>query len=90
MEAITFGTNRKALHFSNQKINLHEQGKEFTPAASSATLGSADLCFIANHHISEVISPLRNCGVEIINGLGTRTDATGPTTSVYCRAPDAR
>ena len=40
MNVITFGEERKALTFGNQKINLHESGKELKP-----TPGSADLCF---------------------------------------------
>ncbi len=31
MEVITFGEGRRALHFGQQKINLHEVGKEFEP-----------------------------------------------------------
>ncbi|WP_316833261.1 hypothetical protein [Pedobacter aquatilis] len=43
---ITFGANRKALKFGEQKINLHELGKEIEPKAANARPGSADLCFI--------------------------------------------
>ena len=31
MDVIVFGDNRKALTFGDQKINLHETGKEFEP-----------------------------------------------------------
>jgi len=34
---------RTALKFGNQKINLHETGKEFNPKAQYATPGSAGL-----------------------------------------------
>jgi len=30
-EVVTFGDNRKALTFGNQKINLHQKEKEFEP-----------------------------------------------------------
>ena len=33
MEVIVFGEGRVALRFGNQKINLHEVGKEFDPKA---------------------------------------------------------
>jgi catechol 2,3-dioxygenase-like lactoylglutathione lyase family enzyme len=33
MQLQTFGTGRKALHFGQQKINLHERGREFEPKA---------------------------------------------------------
>jgi catechol 2,3-dioxygenase-like lactoylglutathione lyase family enzyme len=29
MKVVTFGEGRKALAFGSQKINLHQQGKEF-------------------------------------------------------------
>jgi len=41
MEIINFAENRKALRFGNQKINLHEVGKEFEPRAGNPTPGSA-------------------------------------------------
>ncbi|MEM9164221.1 MAG: VOC family protein, partial [Cyanobacteria bacterium P01_F01_bin.4] len=44
MELITFGQNRKALRFGQQKINLHPAGQEFEPKAQTPTPGSADLC----------------------------------------------
>ena len=46
MEVITFGGGRKALAFGNQKINLHERGKELDPKADKPTPGSSDICFI--------------------------------------------
>jgi len=41
----TFGEHRVSLKFGNQKINLHEQGKEFEPNAYQPIPGSVDLCF---------------------------------------------
>ena len=38
MKLIIFGENRKALLFGNQKINLHEKGKEFEPKARDTNL----------------------------------------------------
>jgi len=35
-----------SLYFGQQKINLHEQGKEFELKVQTSTPGSADLCFI--------------------------------------------
>ncbi len=48
MEVITFGEGRKALYFGQQKINLHELGKEFEPKAKTPMSGSADLYFITD------------------------------------------
>jgi catechol 2,3-dioxygenase-like lactoylglutathione lyase family enzyme len=36
MQVVTFGDGRKALQFGEQKINLHEAGKEFEPKALRA------------------------------------------------------
>ncbi len=88
MEVVTFGNERKALSFGFQKINLHEQGKEFEPKAEQPTPGSADLCFITDTWIKELILHLNSCGVEIIEGPVARTGAIGTIVSVYIRDPD--
>ena len=88
MEVVTFGSGRKALAFGSQKINLHEQGREFEPKALHPTPGSADLCFITETPLTEVMANLQACGVAIIEGPVARTGAAGPMTSVYFRDPD--
>jgi len=87
-EAVTFGENRKALIFGNQKINLHQKGHEFEPKAETPTCGSADLCFIAQTDIHEVMEELRQKNIEIIEGVVDRTGAVGKIKSVYFRDPD--
>ena len=87
-EVITFGENRKALRFGTQKINLHEAGKEFEPKALRPTVGSADLCFVAETPIDEVIAHLQNRNINIIEGPIQRTGATGKILSIYLRDPD--
>lgn len=88
MKEVSFGNGRKALMFGNQKINLHEVGKEFEPKAARPTSGSADVCFITSWSLLEVINHLRKCQIEIIEGPVTRTGAVGPIESVYIRDPD--
>lgn len=88
MEVVTFGNGRKALSFGFQKINLHEQGKEFEPKAKQPVPGSADLCFITNTPIQGVTQHFSSCGIEIIEGPVKRTGATGVIVSVYIRDPD--
>jgi catechol 2,3-dioxygenase-like lactoylglutathione lyase family enzyme len=83
-----FGENRLALRFGNQKINLHEWGREFTPRAHVAAPGTLDLCFIAAIGLDEVISRLKRHGVPIIEGPVAKTGAAGPIRSVYVRDPD--
>jgi catechol 2,3-dioxygenase-like lactoylglutathione lyase family enzyme len=89
MEVVTFGEGRKALAFGSQKINLHEWSKEFEPKAGQPTPGSADLCFITDALLSEVIEHLNSLGVPILEGPVARTGAVGPMRSVYFRDPDA-
>jgi catechol 2,3-dioxygenase-like lactoylglutathione lyase family enzyme len=89
MEVVTFRGGRKALAFGRQKINLHEQGKEFEPKSQHPTPGSADLCFIAENPLSEVMDHLVALGVPILEGPVERTGAVGPIQSIYFRDPDA-
>src|SRR5262245_41720889 len=88
MQIVTFGEGRKALSFGQQKINLHQAGKEFEPKADKPTTGSADLCFITQAPLSDVVEHLRACGVEIIEGPVKKTGAIGAIESVYFRDPD--
>ncbi|MEZ5590730.1 MAG: VOC family protein [Gammaproteobacteria bacterium] len=88
MRVETFGNQRKALVFGQQKINLHQQGQEFEPKAALPTPGSQDLCFIAATPLEQVIAHLQRCGVAILEGPVARTGATGTIRSVYFRDPD--
>ncbi|WP_343568496.1 VOC family protein [Acinetobacter sp.] len=87
-EVITFKGDRKALKFGNQKINLHQQGNEFEPKALQPTPGSADLCFISDTPISEVVAHLNQLNIQIEEGPIERTGAMHPILSVYIRDPD--
>ena len=88
MRIVTFGNGRYALQFGQQKINLHQTGKEFEPKACVATPGSADLCFITAQTSEQVIRHLQDCAIEIVEGPVTRTGALGPMESIYIRDPD--
>ena len=87
-EVITFKDDRKALKFGNQKINLHQQGNEFEPKALQPTPGSADLYFISDTPISEVVAHLNQLNIQIEEGPIERTGAMHPILSVYIRDPD--
>jgi catechol 2,3-dioxygenase-like lactoylglutathione lyase family enzyme len=79
---------RIALKFGNQKINVHEWGREFTPRAHVAAPGTLDLCFIASISLEEVISRLKNSKIEILEGPVLKTGAVHKLRSVYVRDPD--
>ena len=79
---------RIALKFGNQKINVHEWGKEFSPRAHVAAPGTLDLCFISSVPLEEAIQKLKTHKVEILEGPVNKTGATGPIRSVYVRDPD--
>jgi catechol 2,3-dioxygenase-like lactoylglutathione lyase family enzyme len=79
---------RQALQFGEQKINLHELGKEFEPKSTHPTPGSADICFITSTPLSQAREHIINCGVEIIEGIVTRTGALGKIDSIYLYDPD--
>jgi len=88
MRAVTFGEGRKALAFGQQKINLHQAGREFEPRAGRPTPGSADLCFIVATPLDEVVAHLERQGIARVEGPVQRTGAAGPIRSVYVRDPD--
>lgn len=88
MEVQTFGESRKALQFGQQKINLHVYGREFEPKALKPTPGSADLCFITETPLKQVIEHLEKNNVTVSEGPVSRTGAVGEILSVYFRDPD--
>jgi catechol 2,3-dioxygenase-like lactoylglutathione lyase family enzyme len=88
MVSETFGDGRIAFRFGEQKINLHEYGREFLPKAAAPTPGSLDLCFIVGAPLVEVIARLEAMGVTIEEGPVNRTGANWPIRSVYVRDPD--
>jgi len=83
------GSQRVALGFGRQKINLHAQGREFEPKAATPMPGSADLCFLTAKPLKDVVAHLQAQGVAIVEGPVQRTGATGPILSVYIRDPDS-
>ncbi|MFQ5774644.1 MAG: VOC family protein [Kiloniellaceae bacterium] len=88
MHRESFGEGRVALHFGRQKINLHLHPSPIEPRAADPRPGTADLCFIADTPLADVIAHLKACDVEIIAGPIARTGAQGSMTSVYFRDPD--
>jgi len=83
-----FGDGRVALHFGDQKLNLHLAGAEIAPHAREPTPGSADLCFLIDGRLSDLEAALADAGLPIELGPVERTGAQGPIRSLYLRDPD--
>lgn len=88
MRLETFAQGRKALHFGQYKINLHEAGHEFKPHAKHALPGSADLCFVTTTPPDDVLKHLKRHKIRIEQGVVQRTGALGRIESIYVRDPD--
>ncbi len=84
------GSERHALLFGSQKINLHESGSEFEPKARTVQPGSADLCFLVADDVVDVAKRLHAADVEVLEGgkVVDRTGAVSKLRSVYIRDPD--
>lgn len=82
------GSTRTALKFGQQKINLHQAGREFEPKAKAPGPGSADLCFLTDADLGDWIADLASKDLPIEDGPVARTGATGPLMSIYIRDPD--
>lgn len=52
--------------------------------------GSADLCFLIEEDVNEVVKGLRSNGIEVLEGgmVVKRIGSQGGLRSVYCRDPD--
>ncbi|PSR75228.1 Glyoxalase/Bleomycin resistance protein/Dihydroxybiphenyl dioxygenase [Coniella lustricola] len=93
----TTPVQRHAIKFGTQKINLHQQGKEFEPKAATALPGTADLCFLIEGNagkegdgLQSLVDGFRKEGMEVLEGgkVVSRTGAQGKLRSVYVRDPD--
>ena len=88
MELVQTDVERKSLRFGNQKINLHKAGQEISPHAKHPLPGTADLCFVTETPMQQVIEHLNSYKITIIDGPAERTGTTGPLLSIYIRDPD--
>ena len=84
----TFRNGRVALHFGDQKINLHPAGWDYEPKAAVSIAGTADLCFTTVEPVEGIRLTLEKSGIDIIEGPIRRTGAIGELRSIYFRDPD--
>jgi len=88
MRPVTFGEGRRALAFGDQKLNLHQAGREFEPKARTPAVGSGDLCFTTDVPLTDVTLHLARVGVAIELGPVDKTGARKALRSIYFRDPD--
>jgi catechol 2,3-dioxygenase-like lactoylglutathione lyase family enzyme len=88
MTAISFGEGRRALAFGDQKLNLHQAGREFEPKARRPMAGAVDICFTTDLPLDEVAAHLRSCSVAIELGPVDKVGARRALRSLYFRDPD--
>ena len=88
MEKRTFGEGRVALHFGDQKINLHPAGWDYEPKAKVSVAGTAGLCFLVSEPVESLQADLMEGEIEVIEGPVERTGASGRLLSIYIRDPD--
>lgn len=88
MEHVAFGNNLHAVHFGDQKFNIHDASTDVSPKAQNIVPGSEDFCLICETPVSQVIQHLGECGVVVEEGPVRRSGAAGVLESVYFRDPD--
>ena len=88
MAPLSFGEGRRALAFGDQKLNLHQAGREFEPKALRPTPGAIDLCLTTDVPLEEVAAHLRSESVAIELGPVDKTGARSALRSLYFRDPD--
>jgi catechol 2,3-dioxygenase-like lactoylglutathione lyase family enzyme len=86
--AESFLGERRALRFGAQRLHLHEAGAELEPRATAAAPGTADLCFLVETPIDDVLAELKRAGIPVVEGPAEKAGAAGKLHSVYIRDPD--
>ena len=72
----------------DQKLNLHQAGREFEPKALRPTPGAIDLCLTTDVSLNEVAAHLRAASVAIEHGPVDKVGARSALRSLYFRDPD--
>lgn len=88
MRHVLFEGKFNALHFGEQKINLHLFRAEYLPHADIPAPGTGDICLVCDGTIEDIVRELAIHGVQIEIGPLAQTGAKGLMNSVYIRDPD--
>ena len=81
-------SERLALCFGCEKINLHQVSSPYTPHAQNPISGAVDICFLSDTPIEEWIKIFTQNSIPVEEGPIAKTGATGPLCSIYVRDPD--
>ena len=88
MTHVVFDDTYQALHFGDQKINLHDAASPFVPHAEKPAAGGFDVCLLTDAPVDDVVAHLRAHDVNVVDGPCEQTGARGAMTSVYLKDPD--
>ena len=75
------------LRCGHQLIRLQKADRDAL-VAHKPTIGSADLCLVANDSIEAILHHLRSYYVDVVAGPVDRLGAEGPMQSIYLHDPD--
>lgn len=75
------------LRCGHQLIRLQKTDRDAL-VARKPTVGSADLCLVANDPIDAILHHLKSYYVDVIAGPVDRLGAEGPMQSIYLHDPD--
>ncbi|KAG0188085.1 hypothetical protein DFQ28_005390 [Apophysomyces sp. BC1034] len=82
-------TERFALTFGNQKINLHQHGATVVPMAKAPGCGTADFCLVTDQPVEDFKKHWEAHKQTIVErDVVKRTGAQGPIRSIYTYDPD--
>ncbi|MHB1949417.1 MAG: VOC family protein [Gammaproteobacteria bacterium] len=76
------------LRLVGASFTVGQYGKEIEPKALKATPGSADICFVSDNSISDIISHLESYSITIEKEPMLVTGALGEMESIWFRDPD--
>lgn len=83
-----FDATYDALHFGEQKINVHRASTPYSPHAHCTAPGGLDLCVTTSERLEVVMAHLERHHVALVDGPCPQTGARGPMTSIYIHDPD--
>ena len=87
MKAVEQRPGKWALRFGDQMISL-QPADRLSEKASRTTPGTGNFCLVTTTPVGDIATVLEEEGIEIIEGPGPKTGATGPIQSIYFYDPD--